>query len=298
MLGRLRVLAGFGSWSASRSGLPLPFGSASCSVLAACGWPVSLPDFPTGGASAAEATASSDPPSIWARRTSTAATPAAVAMASTMMPSSAPWRRSPAISRVRKDRSAVARACEQRSKQSAPLRLRPRAGGRADLCEDHVDGGQRQARGSRDRAVPGGGVFGSALRGGSSSPVSCQRRGIRCMLACTFAGTLAGARRPGAAGDIPQCRIADADLALAQFAGQERDRDRNLRRLRATQQVRDRVDLGAARRGRRYRGGGPHQFIEQHTRIVPDGTDTSFGPAVGSRLGPGVEPVPFGMRPR
>jgi hypothetical protein len=52
--------------------------------------------------SAASATAPSEPRSISARRTSLAGTPAARAVASTITPSSAPWRSSPPSSRIRK----------------------------------------------------------------------------------------------------------------------------------------------------------------------------------------------------
>ncbi len=61
--------------------------------------------------SAASATAGSEPPSISARRTSSAFTPAARATASVITPSSAPWCISPVSSRPRNERSAgVARA--------------------------------------------------------------------------------------------------------------------------------------------------------------------------------------------
>ena len=75
---------------------------------------MSDPQIPTRGPvppSAALATSGSDPPSWCARRTSSAGTPAALATASVMMPSSAPCPRSPPSSRPRNSRSRpVARA--------------------------------------------------------------------------------------------------------------------------------------------------------------------------------------------
>ncbi len=124
---------------------------------------------------------------------------------------------------------AGARACEQGREQPPPLRLRSWAGGRADLCEDRVNGGERETGGG-DRGLTRGLLWGARAR--------VRGRG--------FLRRPDGARWPGDTGDIPKCGIAHADLALAQLSGQKCDRDRNLPRLRAAEQVRDRLDLGAA----------------------------------------------------
>jgi hypothetical protein len=52
---------------------------------------------------------------------------------------------------------------------------------------------------------------------------------------------------------IPQRRVADPDLPLQQFAGQEGDHDRDLRRAGGAQQFGDLVDLDAPPGGGRHR---------------------------------------------
>ncbi len=96
---RSRAAATVGAAAASigRTGRPTWSVTAASAAPAASG-PAAL--------SAATAAAASEPPTCAARRTTTALTPAAEATASVMTPASAPWRRSPAISRTRNSRSA------------------------------------------------------------------------------------------------------------------------------------------------------------------------------------------------
>ena len=58
-------------------------------------------------------------------------------------------------------------------------------------------------------------------------------------------GWLSG--RIGRPEQVPQCRVADPDLSLAQFAGQEGHRDRHLAGWHRGEQHGDLVDLGTPR---------------------------------------------------
>ncbi len=101
--------------------------------------------------SAAAATAGRSPPSIAARRTVAAGTPAALATASAITPASAPCRSSPPSSRRRNVCSASVAAANRSATQPRPAGLRALARDRADLGERGVDGGDRQRRLLRGR---------------------------------------------------------------------------------------------------------------------------------------------------
>ena len=108
--------------------------------------------------SAALATSPSSPASISARRTSAAGTPAARATASTITPSSAPWRSSPSEEAAQEPLlGSVARA-EQVRELPPPRGLAARSGRGADPVEGRIDveqleGGPGGRRGGRSRSA-------------------------------------------------------------------------------------------------------------------------------------------------
>ena len=99
------------------------------------------------------------------------------------------------------------------------------------------------------------------LRAGPAEAADARERGV----------DLAHAqRRPERRrGQLPQRRPADADLALAQLARQERDGDRGLVRRGRAQHRGQRLDLAAAGARRGDGLGGGDEVGEQHADIVP-----------------------------
>src|SRR5215472_15174607 len=68
-------------------------------------------------------------------------------------------------------------------------------------------------------------------------------------------------------------RVAHADLALEQLAGEEGDDNRHFLRAGRAEQARDLLDLDAAPWGRGHGLRGQHQLGQQHNRIVPERAD-------------------------
>ena len=152
-------------------------------------------------ASAAAATAPSEPRSIMARRTSAAGTEAARATASVITPSRAPWRSSP-------DSSPARNCCSARVARpnSSPTRARRAAAdpfpATAPIAEKAASTSDKLSVGAAAGANP-----------------SC------------------GAGPGGPAQNLPQGRPADPDLPLRQLSGQVPDRDRHLQRPGRTQRA-------------------------------------------------------------
>ncbi len=105
-------------------------------------------------ARAALATTPRSPASITARRTSPAGNPAALATASSITPSSAPWRSSPTSRRRRKSCSRLGRPGEQLAQQAQPLSRRPLALDRHEAIERRVELAEGQAGTRRRRLGP------------------------------------------------------------------------------------------------------------------------------------------------
>ncbi len=150
----------------------------------------------------------SEPPTWWARRTSRPGTPAAAAMASVMTPPSAPW---PQVAGQQPDQElplVLGGLGQQLAQQLAPVGLRAGPGERADGAEGRVGLGQRQRGDRGGRRI--GGRAGARAGAAGAGPAPPAGR---------------GRRRPE---QVHDGGVADADLALGQLAGQERDRDRDL----------------------------------------------------------------------
>ena len=148
------------------------------------------------------------PRSITARRTSLTGTPAACATASTITPSSAPWRSSPTSS-CRRNRcsGAVARA-NRSAEQRPPGRLRPGPGLPADLLERRVDLADPQAR----RLGAGGGTSRSVAQ---PTPI-CRWRSSpdrNATAAAASSGVGPAQRRRRAARPCPAARTVAATAA-------------------------------------------------------------------------------------
>ncbi len=171
---------------------------------------------------------------------------------------------------MRNWRSAAVARSNNGCQQAFAFRLRARAADLADRLEHGVGlrDGQRGGSGRGDRPVR---RWRPRRRRARQTAVPAPAAGQQ-RAPSAGAATVAS---PPRAGQITECCVSYADLALAQFPGEKRDHDRDLVRAGPAQQRRDLLDLGAAPGRGRHRFRRLNQFSQQHNRILPEDSDSS-----------------------